>query len=208
MKNLVLFAFLGLGLAVTGCSKKDKDEPASKSKADNTQTNTDNATARKPRPRLRRRPIDHAARAKRLQARLKLSDEQTTKLEDIFKNTPRREQRAKMKELLTPEQWQELNKMRRSRMGRPFGLDPARRAQFMKRRFDLTDDQVAKVTEIFKSTPRREQRDAIKKLLTPEQLKKWDTMRGGRWGRRGSGVKPVPAPPGGAAKPEPAKPTP
>lgn len=200
MRNLVLCAFLGLGLVVTGCSKKDKDEPASKAKPNDNTAKPDNSTVTKPRPRLPRRPIDHAARAKRLQARLKLSDEQTTKLEDVFKNTPRREQRAKMKEVLTPEQWEELNKMRRSRFRRPFGLDPARRAQFMKRRYDLTDEQMAKVTEIFKSTPRAEQREAIKKLLTPEQLKKWGAARG----RRGPGVKPLP----GGAKPEPTKTTP
>ncbi len=179
MRHLLVTLLVGLSMTFVGCSKKSSSKK--EKKKDETTQPTDNTTSANARPRLRRRrPIDHGARAKRLQKRFNLDDDQAAKLEDMFKTTPRREQRAKMKEIFTDDQWKNMQDMRRNSMGRRFGLNPERRANFMKASFGLDDDQTKKVVEILKTTPRGAQQDAIKKLLTADQLKRWEQLRRGR----------------------------
>jgi len=190
---------LVVALALSACSTCS-DKSSDKDKKTQASNKTDNSTPpaprmrRRPRPRIRRPRISPELRAKRLQQRYKLSEDQTKKLEEVFSSTPRREQRAKMKEIFTDAQWQQLNKSRAARRGLR-RRNPERRAQVMKRSLGLSDEQTKKLVDILQNTPRKDRAAAFNKLLTPEQAKKWGDMRKrgrlGRGPRRGSGGQPT-----------------
>lgn len=177
MRNASLILALGVAVALGGCTCSgdgDSKNKNDKSTAKSSESSTDKPTASRSRPRLRRR-ISGEARAKRLQARFKLSDEQTKKLAEMFDSTPRREQRAKMKEIFTEDQWKQMQSARNRR-----GLrrrNPERRAEMLQKRLGLSDEQKTKLVDILKNTPRSERAAAFQKLLTKEQAEKWGKIR-------------------------------
>jgi len=173
MKHLLLTVVLGLSLSVVGCSKKSKSAAKKKTTTETTET-TD--TTRRSRPTLSRKARG-LRRAKVLQKRLGLSDEQTTKLETVFSEGNPREHRAKMKEVLTDEQWKKMSAVRRNSLGRRFGLSPERRAKFMKSAFGLTDDQETKLVGILQNMKGKERATAIKNMMTPAQRERWNKVR-------------------------------
>ncbi len=169
--------------------------------------------------------------------RVHFSDQQKQQLKDINKNYRQqlsdlnknlditvREQRAKMgairkdhmaqvQALYTPEQKAEIQKMkdRRAEMAR---VDAKARAEKMKVRLGLSDDQAKKLADLRTSTfakmkelhsnqsltPEQKrdqmktlvqnQREQLKQVLTPDQLKQMEEMHhGGREGRGGDWSK-------------------
>lgn len=197
MRKAAMLVALVVAPALSACSTCS-DSSSDKDKKTEASNKADNSTPSAPRvrrhPRIRRPRISPELRAKRLQKRYKLSEDQTRKLEEVFDSTPRREQRAKMKEIFTDAQWQELSKGRNARRGLR-RRNPERRAHVMQRSLGLSDEQTKKLVDILQNTPRKDRAAAFKKLLTPEQAKKWGDMRKRgrlrRGPRRGSGGQPT-----------------
>ena len=136
-------------------------------------------------------------RAQRLQTRLGLSDEQTAKLEQAFQTSMSREEQMKvLEEILTPEQLTQYQDMMAGRGGRgrrPF-RDPEAHATMLKESLGLSDEQTAKVKELFeRRTDPASMQKAMEEILTPEQQTKYEEwksqrgpgMGGGRAGPRG-----------------------
>lgn len=136
-----------------------------------------------------------AMRAGRLQKRLGLSDEQTAKLETALKDGLSREDQMKvLEEILTPEQLTQYKEMMTGRgRGGPRGFrDPAAHANMLKEALGLSDEQTAKVQQVFEEKGDRDTtQKALEAILTPEQLTKyeeWKATRGPR-GMHGHGGK-------------------
>ncbi|NEU71030.1 P pilus assembly/Cpx signaling pathway, periplasmic inhibitor/zinc-resistance associated protein [Hassallia byssoidea VB512170] len=107
--------------------------------------------------------------------RLGLSDEQKTKIQEIRRNS-----KAQMEGILTPEQKQQLQAAKQARQGQPRQQTP--QGQRPKRGFaslNLTEEQKTKMREI-----RESEKNQIQAILTPEQqqqLKQFqDNMRSRR----------------------------
>jgi hypothetical protein len=196
MKNALLFTALAGALVIgPGCSK-DKDKKKGETKKDTPTTDTKSTGPGAARPGMGgpgmggpgmghgRRMRDPAARAQFMKARLGLDDEQTKKVEEVYKSDVRGPERAdKIKAILKPEQlkkWEEMRaRMRGMRMRGMRGMrgprDPAARRARMKAALGLDDEQMKKIEEIDKSGVRgKERMDKVKAILKPEQLKKWE----------------------------------
>ncbi|MBW4569002.1 MAG: P pilus assembly/Cpx signaling pathway, periplasmic inhibitor/zinc-resistance associated protein [Tolypothrix carrinoi HA7290-LM1] len=107
--------------------------------------------------------------------RLGLSEEQKTKIKEIRRNS-----RAQMEAILTPEQKQQLQAAKQARQGQP--PEQRNQGQRPKRGFaslNLTEEQKTKMREI-----RESEKNQIQAILTPEQqqqLKQFqDNMRSRR----------------------------
>jgi len=92
-------------------------------------------------------------------------------------------------------------------MGGRRGMAPERRAEMMQRRLGLNADQTTQIKAIMvdgqakMKALHQDQMAKIRAILTPEQVKKLDTMQARMRGRRGGmgGDGPPPPPPPAAA---------
>jgi Spy/CpxP family protein refolding chaperone len=107
--------------------------------------------------------------------RLGLSEEQKTQIQEIRRNT-----KAQMEGILTPEQKQQLEAAKQARQGQP--RQQTSQGQRPKRGFaslNLTEEQKTKMREI-----RESEKNQIQAILTPEQQQQLKQFQENRRSRR------------------------
>ncbi len=120
-----------------------------------------------------------------LQEKLGLSDDQTAELEAIFADKSQRGAKHEaIKGILTPDQLAQFEEMKGKRGHggkhgmRGFMKDPQQHAARMQEKLGLTDDQAAQLEAVFADKSKRgEKHEAIKGILTPDQLAELEKMR-------------------------------
>ena len=107
--------------------------------------------------------------------RLGLSEQQKTQMQEIRRNT-----RAQMEAILTPEQKQQLQAAKQARQGQP--REQTGQGQRSKKGFaslNLTEEQKTKMREI-----RESEKNQIQGILTPEQRQQLQQFQQNRGSRR------------------------
>ena len=153
-----------------------------------------------------RSPEKHAAW---LQKELDLTDEVTARVETVFKETTGREEKQEaLGSILSPEQFEQFEEMvaNRGRWHKKHGFKsgfkaPGKHAFWLKEELELTDEQVARVeAALAETTSREEMHEAIKGILTPEQLTLHEELMAERhscFGKRGKHHERGDGPPSG-----------
>ncbi len=143
--------------------------------------------------------IDPAAHAAHLQDQLGLTDDQTRRVEQAIRDNNTMETRIQaVIAILTPDQRDEFERLRaehhkrmREKHAKHLHADPAAHADHLQQMLGLTDDQRNRAEAIFRSqTSDAEKIEALRAILTAEQLAELERLHQELKAKHGHGHKP------------------